>query len=147
MISEETYYLGGPTDNNYRKLTASEYYDVERSDSVYNGNPTSVNQYIGLMYPSDYGYAAGSSCLQTAVFNYSDGCYVNDYLSIGINEWLLSPYVVGNDLSAMVLRKSGLINSGGVVNLVSIRPLLYLKSDVKITGGDGSLNSPYEIEI
>ena len=147
MISEETYYLGGPTDNNYGKLTASEYYDVERSDSVYNGNPTSVNQYIGLMYPSDYGYAAGSSCLQTAVFNYSDGCYVNDYLSIGINEWLLSPYVVGNDLSAMVLRKSGLINSGGVVNLVSIRPLLYLKSDVKITGGDGSLNSPYEIEI
>lgn len=60
---------------------------------------------------------------------------------------MLSPYVVGNDLSAMVLRKSGLINSGGVVNLVSIRPLLYLKSDVKITGGDGSLNSPYEIEI
>ena len=61
MISEETYYLGGATRSNYRTLTASGYYDAERDSSqVYSGNPASTTQYIGLMYPSDYGYAAGS---------------------------------------------------------------------------------------
>ena len=68
MISEETYYLGGATSSNLRTLTASGYYNVERDSSqVYSGNPTSTTQYIGLMYPSDYGYAAGSSCLSTAL--------------------------------------------------------------------------------
>ena len=68
MISEETYYLGGATSSNHTTLTASGYYNAERDSSqVYSGNPASTTQYIGLMYPSDYGYAAGSSCLSTAL--------------------------------------------------------------------------------
>ena len=56
MISEETYYLGGSTSSNHKTLTASGYYNAERDSSqVYSGNPTSTTQYIGLMYPSDYG--------------------------------------------------------------------------------------------
>ena len=33
MISEETYYLGGPTSSNYTTLTASGYYNAERDSS------------------------------------------------------------------------------------------------------------------
>ena len=81
MISEETYYLGGATSSNYKTLTASGYYNAERDSSqVYSGNPTSTTQYIGLMYPSDYGYAAGSSCLSTALLYYSNSCKNSDYL-------------------------------------------------------------------
>ena len=76
MISEETYYLGGSTSSNYSTLTASGYYNAERDSSqIYSGNPTSTTQYIGLMYPSDYGYAAGSSCLSTELYNYDGDGY------------------------------------------------------------------------
>ncbi len=84
MISEETYYLGGATDSNYETLTASGYYNAERDSSqVYSGNPASTTQKIGLMYPSDYGYAAGSNCLSTALYNYDGGCKNSDYLYSG----------------------------------------------------------------
>ncbi len=74
MISEETYYLGGPTIVTFPAPTASKFYDIERSNNIYGVNPTNIKQHIGLIYPSDYGYAAGSSCLSTALQIYNKGC-------------------------------------------------------------------------
>ena len=102
MISEETYYLGGP-NYNYNTLTASEYYDIERSDNIYSGNPTSIKQKIGLMYPSDYGYASGNSCLSVALSNYNDNC--KNYLFIGIDEWLQTPMTFGIDCASLLNEK------------------------------------------
>ena len=99
MISEETYYLGGATSSNYKTLTASGYYNAERDSSqVYSGNPTSTTQYIGLMYPSDYGYAAGSSCLSTALYKYDSSCKNSDYLFSRVFEWLQAPYASSSSL-------------------------------------------------
>lgn len=42
MISEETYYLGGPIYYNYANLTASGWYSAERSNNVYDNNPIST---------------------------------------------------------------------------------------------------------
>ncbi len=143
MISQETYYLGGPTYSNYQTLTASGYYDVERSNSVYNGNPISVEQYIGLMYPSDYGYAAGSSCLSTYLYNYNDGCMNSDYLHKEVYQWLQSPFP-GYSQSATYLRSSGSVSHTIIYDTSSpVFPVLYLKSQTEISGGEGSQSSPY----
>ncbi len=145
MISEETYYLGGAAGSNYRTLTASGYYNAERDSSqVYSGNPASTTQYIGLMYPDDYGYAAGSSCLSTALNVYDGSCKNSDYLS-GVTEWLQTPDA-GNGSTAARLISSGFVDVGNhVTGSYDVRPVLYLNTNVQITGGDGSQSNPYTL--
>ena len=144
MISEETYYLGGATSSNRETLTASGYYNAERDSSqVYSGNPASTTQHIGLMYPSDYGYAAGSSCLSTALYKYNSSCKNSDYLFSGVYEWLQAPYA-SNSTYAPNLYSTGSVSSiNGVSTSRAVRPVLYLNSNVKITGGEGSQSNPY----
>ena len=148
MISEETYYLGGPASSILFTATASDYYDAERSGRVYMGNPVSTKQYIGLMYPSDYGYAAGVGCLSTALYTYDGSCYNNDYLFSGEYEWLQTPDNTLN-YDAAILADFGIVVIEHSVDYVynNVRPSLYLKAEIQIIGGDGSLNSSYEIEI
>ena len=146
MISEETFYLGGASWNNMTTLTASGYYDVERSNSVINGYPTSTKQYIGLMYPSDYGYAAGESCLSTALFKYRDGCKNNDYL-FRTDEWLQTPLVSDVSYAASILRWGEVSFNYIVSYSYAIRPTIYLKTEVQITGGTGTQNDPFTISL
>ena len=146
MISEETYYLGGATSSNLRTLTASGYYNAERDSSqVYSGNPTSTTQYIGLMYPSDYGYAAGSSCLSTALYNYGSSCKNSDYLSIGVTEWLQAPYVSISSSAAALISSGYVVGDSGVAYSGAVRPVLYLNTNVQITGGDGSQGNAFQL--
>ncbi len=146
MISEETYYLGGATIDNYRTLTASGYYNAERDSSqVYSGNPTSTTQNIGLMYPSDYGYAAGSSCLSTALDDYNKGCYISDYL-YGLNEWLQTPFASDSPPAAAVSGTGRVYYIKSVTLSRAVRPVLYLNSNVQITGGDGSQGNAFILE-
>ena len=157
MISKETYYLGGPTDGNYNTLTANGYYEIERdSTQVNNENPASITQYIGLMYPSDYGYAAGESCLQTPLRNYNGSCKNSDYLHKEVIQWLQTPMKNNSNL-ASIIYSSGYggfnINSNyELYNYVGVFeeevfPVLYLSSDVVILSGDGSENNPFTLSL
>ena len=149
MISNETYYLGGSSSSNYRTLTTSAYYDAERNGNASTGNPISTTQYIGLMYPSDYGYAAGNSCLSTALYEYSDGCMNSDYLFSGDFEWLQVPYGTTISGFATYIGEYGSVSSGngGVKFSRQVRPSLYLNSNVQITGGDGSKSNPFQLSL
>ena len=148
MISEETYYLGGATSSNLQTLTASGYYNAERdSTQVYSGNPGSTTQHIGLMYPSDYGYAAGESCLSTALYSYNSSCRNTDYLYSGVYEWLQVPYASDAYIAA-TLSSAGIVDgNGGILDTDSyaVRPVLYLNSNVQITGGEGSQSNPFTL--
>ena len=146
MISEETYYLGGGTSSNSGTLTAGGYYNAERSNTVYSGNPARTTQYIGLMYPSDYGYAARSSCLSTALWNYSSSCKKSDYLFSGVDEWLQAPHASDSSLAA-VLNSLGYVRYSINVDRsdAAVRPVLYLNTNVQITGGDGSQGNAFQL--
>lgn len=145
MIAYENYYLGTPI-NNRGYLTASDFYEEERSDNVYSENPTNIKQYIGLMYPSDYGYAAGETCRLIALNDF-DECVSINYLYITSEyEWLQTPDV--NDSMAFTIRNNGSVGVDAfTVELYSwpIRPVLYLTNETIITGGDGSQNNPYTL--
>ena len=145
MISEETYYLGGAKNSNYQTLTASGYYDAERSNTVYSGNPASTKQYIGLMYPSDYGYAAGSSCLSTALYNYNGSCKDSDYLFSGVYEWLQAPDASSSNFAARLISTGFVDTNSRVINHIAVRPVLYLTSETQIIGGDGSSSNPFQL--
>ena len=147
MISSETYYLGGPTYSDSQTLTAKGYYDAERSNNVYNGNPITTTQSIGLMYPSDYGYAAGESCLTTGLYKYDGECKNSDYLLSNNNkhEWLQTP-IANYSFSATAICFVGFVdNYYSVHDYNAVRPVLYLTSGTKITGGDGSQSNPFQL--
>ena len=148
MISEEIYYLGGVTNDNAISVTTSEYYDVERSSKVYSHNPTSVKQYIGLIYPSDYGYASGENCLDIAIFRFNSNlnCVNNNYLHSGVDEWLQSPSANASTHAAL-LYDEGYVGSDQAYGSHYVRPSLYLVSETKIIGGDGSQSTPYELSL
>ena len=121
--------------------------NVERdSTQVYSGNPASTTQKIGLMYPSDYGYAAGSSCLSTALYDYSNGCYNSDYLYSGLNEWLQAPIAYNSDCAANLFR-SGFVYINTLTISGLVPPVLYLNSNVQITGGDGTSSNPFHLSL
>ena len=63
MVVNVTWYLGGYSSSG---ATTEAFYGYERGTTVYSGRPTSTTGYIGLMYPSDYGYSVlSSSCSRT----------------------------------------------------------------------------------
>jgi len=165
-IANAKWHLGGASSSNYNTLTAEGIYTQERNTSaIYSGNPSSVYAKIGLMYPSDYGYATvggtttnKSSCRAKAVYDYDTAdCKNNDWLftskatswGSNITEWLLSPYSSSSSYAAG-LRSSGYVGLDGNYvgnSLFAVRPTFYLDSSVlKIVGtGDGSSTNPYRI--
>ena len=80
---------------------ASHFYGYERGTTVYSGRPTTWTGKVGLMYPSDYGYATGGSsstsratCLAKELYNWDSvsDCYNNDYLfKSSYVQWTLAP--------------------------------------------------------
>ena len=142
MIAGVTWHLGGYSS---ASATSSAFYGYERGTTVYSGRPTSTTGYIGLMYPSDYGYSVlSSNCARTTnLGSYSSAtCAGQSWLYGKGYEWTLTP---GSSSSYNVFR---LISNGNLVNYnadrgFGSRPVLYLDASVYKIDGDGSLNNPY----
>ena len=166
-ISNAKWHLGGASYSYYNTLTTEGIYTEERNTSaIYSGNPSSIYAKVGLMYPSDYGYATvggsttnKSSCRSITLNNwdvpsYSD-CTNNDWLFtsqdsfVNSEEWLLSPCSSESNLVAYLNSTGNVILSGTSTgnNKSAVRPTFYLDSSIlKIVGtGDGSSSNPYRI--
>ena len=149
---------------------ASHFYSYERSsnsgkictsgtycnDTV--TRTTTWNGKIGLMYPSDYGYATsgGSTSNRTSCINkelnnwnnssYSD-CKNNDWLyNSNLVQWTISPYA-GSSYAFYVfcVHTPGEVTYNDAHNAGWVRPSVYLISKTSILGGEGTLENPYEI--
>ena len=180
-IVTSKWHLGGANSTSgsnykYDTITTENYYKAERSpyatsgtlQNLYSGNPEYVFAKVGLMYPSDYGYATiggpttnKSSCRAKELLNWKDSSYSdcknNDWvyksqsISWGQNkyEWLLSPSA-SNSYYAAYLNSTGYVYHYGVNNVgndpFAVRPTFYLDSSIlKIVGGTGTSTDPYHI--
>ena len=159
MIGEAKWYLGGTASyTSASNGLASHWYTYERGTTVYSGRPTSFIGKIGLIYPSDYGYATGGGsttsreeCLAKELYNWTDSnysdCKNNDWLYDSSSyQWTITSYSGG---SSDVFR---VISTGRVFSLnahysSAVRPVLYLDSMVEITGGTGTSSDPYTLGI
>ncbi len=158
--------------SNTIKITASYMYQGERSDNhgkkfCSSGNycndqvnrTTTWDGYIGLMYPSDYGYAVGGSerteCLANTMDNWfgsTPDCKGNDWLRDSSNyQWTITPVPDSWDANSVFLVDSG----GSTANLRAsnahaVRPTAYLDSNIKIqekSDSDyGSQSNPFVLE-
>ena len=151
MIGNTKYYLGS---YNKTAIQKDVMYQYERkiqnttSDKFYYGtNPNSWVGKLGLMYASDYGYAVSDECTQT-LYNYNNAtCKNNNWLFKVNSEWILPPSANASSSASGVF--SGGIVSMSVVNnfQYGVRPVLYLTSSAKITGGNGTIGSPYTLGL
>ena len=154
MISNAKWNLGG--SSTYNGVTASMFYERERGTTVYTGRPIEWIGQIGLMYPSDYGYATSggsttnrASCLSTELYHWDSvsDCYNNDWLRDSSNyQWTLTPNSGYSD-HVFYVRSSGIVDNSIAYSSNAVSPALYLSSNVRISGGDGSENSPFELSL
>ena len=152
MISDAKWNLGG--SSTFDDVTASMFYERERGTTVYSKRPTEWTGKIGLMYPSDYGYATSggsgtdrNTCLNTALFNWreSSDCSANDWLYNSSNyKGTLTHYT---SYSYAMFDVSDIPGYNYAYNTVDIFPTLYLSSSVKISGGEGSEGNPYTLSL
>ena len=145
-IETATWNLGGGTVSN-----AETMYKNERGTTVKtSGTPIVTTAKVGLMYVSDYGYSVkNASCNHSSKslgrYN-ATACGGSAWILKNGSEWTVSPnssdayYVF--DVSYNAGAGSGSANYG-----YGVRPVLYLNSNVYITGGDGSINNPFQVGL
>ena len=154
-IESVVWNLGGSSGS--RDVTASMFYERERGTTVYSGHATTWTGKIGLMYPSDYGYATSgnsttdrATCLAKEIYNWdsASNCYSNDYLyKSDYSQWTL---VHNSSYSNYVFDVStvGFVGFGTVYDTRVIRPVAFLKSNISITNvGIGTAESPYQLKV
>ena len=155
-IESVVWNLGG--SSTYKDVTASMFYSRERGTTVYSGHATTWTGKVGLMYPSDYGYATAggtttnrAACLAKELYNW-DGlsdCKNNDYLfSNSYNQWTLAPDS-SHSYNAFSVRTYGDVGYYNVdTGDFSARPAVFLKSNISITDvGIGTAESPFQLKV
>ncbi len=161
MISDAVWNLGGLSDNKsdasyYQNALTDAWYSYERGTEVYSGRSTEWTGKIGLMYPSDYGYATSGgsttnreACLNKELYNWSSSseCYNNDWLYNSSNyKWTLTP-IASNSYYEFVVDSYGRVYYTIANSIEGIFPALYLNSNVKISGGSGTESSPFTLSL
>ena len=158
-IVDQTIYLGG---GNGSSIYTNQAYIMERGNNVFNNTKSCYGQSIcndtverkltwtgkvGLIYPSDFGYAADLNTCKKNLSNYSDTtCTYNNWLK-GTYEWIVTP-------DSGVAHDVWLVDSSGTVYGDSfawypagVRPVLNLSSEQIIGAeGDGSSTNPYVLK-
>lgn len=152
LIAPSTWYLGGLNTNS---VTSTEAYTNERGNTGAGSASTTTNitnTYVGLMYPSDYGYAS-SECYNnsTNLSSYNNStCTESNWLYQTIGgeyEWLLSPWSGISDYAFDVHSDGSVgVDYGDNVNRTrGVRPTVYLKSNI-VFEGTGTSSDPYKIK-
>ncbi|CCZ89126.1 unknown [Coprobacillus sp. CAG:605] len=154
-IESVVWNLGG--SSTYKDVTASMFYSRERGTTVYSGHATTWTGKVGLMYPSDYGYATAggtttnrAACLAKELYNW-DGlsdCKNNDYLfKSSYRQWTLVSYSA-NAASVFDVDTDGYVGSYGAGTSNGVRPAAFLKSNILISEvGNGSSATPYQLSV
>ena len=150
-IAETTWKVGGNTYNNIANVTPSVAYQNEINNPVTTNttdNATTYSAKIGLMYVSDYGFAADPSTW-TMILGQSgiDSEMKKNWMYMGLDEWTISRRT--DDVSG-VFDASGVFDvyiAGGVLsgyarNARALRPVFSLKSSVNYVSGSGTAADP-----
>lgn len=92
---------------------------------------------VGLLTADEYTLAGSGN----------KGYSTTSYLHTGQYQWSLSPHAFRSDYAQeFYLSSSGTLDNYFVINASGVRPSVSLKLGTLISGGDGSVSSPYRIK-
>ena len=111
-----------------------------------NSSGTYYNAKIGLMYLSDYGYAASNNYWITSLYSYRNAISSN-WMFMGIDEWTISNSTDADWPSGFLIRNYGNVDeSSAHSSYYAIRPCFYLNPDITYVSGSGTESDPIRIQ-
>ena len=131
------------------------FYEFERGTKVWNKDTRDTFWIgkVGLIYPSDYGYAtSGSSkisrytCLNTELYAWDkvSDCYTNNWIyNVQRIQWTITPQT--GSIDGVFRIENGNIENAGAWGGHGVHPVVFLKNDIKILSGDGSECNQYKL--
>ena len=152
-IAETTWKVGGNTYANIANQPAKTAYQNEIVSPVTKNttdNATDYSAKVGLMYVSDYMYAAPQDKWTLVGYNGSDAS--KDYraatsvnwMYMGLYEWTLSR-TADYAYSGFDVRDTGVVSDRGANDALALRPVFNLTSSVNYVSGSGSAADPISI--
>ena len=150
MIDDTTWYVGGMASTNGVESNAKTAYDYEVGANK--DAKTTVISKIGMMYVSDYYYAASKDYWTLPGYNSSGNDYskaVNDnWLYTGLYECTISRRS-DSFVSEFVVHGSGSVGDDDVGNSYgsAVRPSFSLLSSIKFTSGEGTAVNPIRVNL
>ena len=146
-IATTTWKVGGNTFDNIGSSVPSIAY---QNEIVAPAENTTYDAKIGLMYVSDYGFAASPSAWTTTLYNYdgndAKGTSIKtiNWMYMGYYDWMISR---GSDISdtAFVVTYDGYVLSDDVSDNNGVRPSFNLLSSITYVSGSGSMSDPIRV--
>jgi len=146
-IATTTWKVGGNTLDNIALSVPSIAY---QNEIVAPEENTTYDAKIGLMYASDYGFAASPSAWTTTLYNY-DGNDANgtsirtiNWMYMGDYDWTISRSSDDSN-NAFIVNRSGYVDNDSVSGNSGVRPSFNLESSVKYVSGSGSMSDPVRV--
>ena len=141
-IAETTWKVGG--NQNIADVIPSVAYQNEILNPVTTYTTDEKTEYkakIGLMYVSDYGFAADPSAWTTTLFDY-DKVIGTNWMYMGLPEWTITRQAGGTNVAFMLYDIGGV--SDDTVDSISyvVRPSFSLLSSTTYVSGSGTANDP-----
>ena len=147
-IATVTWKVGGNTWANIGTKTSSVAYTNEITNPVTTNttdNATTYSAKIGLMYVSDYGFAASPDAWTLTMSSYNNTTATNNnWMYMGLYEWTISRNA-GNSGRAFIVGHDGSVNGLDVGGDRGVRASFNLESSVSYVSGSGSMSDPIVI--
>ena len=148
-IATTTWKVGGNTSANIREVVPATTYQNEIVNPVTTNTTDNATEYpakIGLMYASDYGFAADPRAWITTLYGYDETTIrsLNWMRMGGYAEWTISRSS-GNAYNVFIVIPSGFVSDYSASNVYVVRPSFNLESSVTYVSGDGTASSPIRI--
>ena len=148
-IATVTWKVGGNTWANIGTKTSSVAYTNEITNPVTTNttdNATTYSAKIGLMYVSDYGFAASPDAWTLTMSSYNNTTATNNnWMYMGLYEWTISRDAVSSRDAFGVDRGGGVDGYGVYDDDDGVRASFNLESSVSYVSGSGSMSDPIVI--
>ena len=150
LIANHSWKVGGGSGANLSQSNAQTAYNYEVGA---NSSSTTYSAKIGLMYLSDYYYAATTTYWTYPGYSSSGASYdyraatSNNWMYMGLHEWTISRDS-SNIYNAFMVGYSGSSSANHVYyNPYAVRPVFYLNSDVEYASESGTQSDPIRLKI
>ena len=95
------------------------------------------------MSMTDFGYAGSGCTLTTVMTSTNNACMSNNWIGYSKYQWSITPWS-GDTYYVWAVWTSGNVTTPSANDTSpGVRPVVYLDSSVKITGGTGTESNPY----
>ena len=144
LMENHMWQAGG---NTYASIINTTVKNTYQNEIVSPAEAKTYSAKIGLMYVSDYGYAASPENWNTTLYNYdNDTNKNNNWMYMGLNEWTITDR---SDYShnAFDINEKGNVNHYSMreAQRYAVRPSFYIKSTTVYVSGTGTQSDPFRI--